>query len=82
VRSVSFGALVRDVSDLLDYLIDRFAVVGSTDEVVNRFRRLVAQGATSFCVITRGPSAEDQLRLIGHEVISRVTRTKDHPAWK
>src|ERR1051326_1508222 len=44
VRSVSFGALVRDVSDLLDYLIDRFAVVGSTDEVVNRFQEVGGTG--------------------------------------
>ncbi len=62
------GRLARDLG-LLDYLAERFAIIGPLAFVKDRFRDLASAGVRSFTVVTRGPDADEQLRRVGKEVI-------------
>lgn len=56
-----------------DYMIDRFGVAGTVEEVVDRLRALEAQGVGALMIDLPLGTFEETLRLVGERVIPRLT---------
>jgi 5,10-methylenetetrahydromethanopterin reductase len=55
-----------------DRWLDRFALAGTPDDVLQRCRQAVAAGASEIIVNLLGPDGEAQLRRFGEEVLPRL----------
>lgn len=73
------ACLIRELG-LQDYLADRFALIGSTDNVMRGLERLVDAGVRTFMMFLRGADLDAQMRHFGAEVIGRVRASRTRPS--
>ena len=60
-----------------DEIVDRFTVIGSVDEHVERLRALAAAGVDQFNLYLMNGDEEEQLEIYGREIIPAL---RDVPA--
>jgi alkanesulfonate monooxygenase SsuD/methylene tetrahydromethanopterin reductase-like flavin-dependent oxidoreductase (luciferase family) len=67
------GPLLDELG-LLDYLADRFALVGSPADWIERINRLTALGVEQFAIAAVMPDKLQFLEILGREVIPSLQR--------
>ena len=66
------NASLTDELGLTDYLADRFAVVGTPDECLEKVRAIRDSGVEVLLITAISPNPDDIIRRFGREVISRL----------